>query len=155
MLEIRQAVKEDTALILQFIKDLAEFEKLSDEVTANVEILEQNIFAENSGIEVAIAEFDKKPVGFVLYFFNFSTFVGKKGLYIEDLFVNPEFRGKGIGKALLSYTAKIATERNCGRMEWSVLTWNPAVKFYKSIGAEIMEEWRICRLKNQDGFLNF
>ena len=146
MLNIRKANIEDVELVLQFIKELADFEKLLHTVTATTELLKETIFGKDSNVEVAIAELDNQAVGFVLYFFNFSTFVGKKGLYIEDLYVKPEFRGKGIGKSLLKYTAEIAIQRNCGRMEWSVLTWNPAVDFYKSIGAEIMDEWRICRL---------
>ena len=146
MLNIRKANIEDVKLVLQFIKELADFEKLLHTVTATTELLKETIFGKDSNVEVAIAELDNQAVGFVLYFFNFSTFVGKKGLYIEDLYVKPEFRGKGIGKSLLKYTAEIAIQRNCGRMEWSVLTWNPAVDFYKSIGAEIMDEWRICRL---------
>lgn len=147
---IRKAIPEDTPTILHLITQLAIYEKLEHEVITTVEELRENIF-EKKYAEVLIAEEDQKPVGFALFFHNFSTFVGKPGLYLEDLFVEPDCRGKGYGKALLAALAKIAQERNCGRMEWSVLDWNtPSIEFYKSLGAKPMDEWTVFRL-TQDG----
>ena len=145
-LNIRIAEEKDISLIFNFIKDLAEYEKLSDTVIANEETIFNSIFVKKSA-EVVIAEYDGTPVGFAVFFHNFSTFIGKPGLYLEDLFVKPEFRGKGFGKALLVYLAKLAVERDCGRFEWSVLNWNtPAIEFYKSLGAKPMDEWTVFRL---------
>lgn len=147
---IRKAIPEDTPTILHLITQLAIYEKLEHEVITTVEELRENIF-EKKYAEVLIAEEDQKPVGFALFFHNFSTFVGKPGLYLEDLFVELDCRGKGYGKALLAALAKIAQERNCGRMEWSVLDWNtPSIEFYKSLGAKPMDEWTVFRL-TQDG----
>lgn len=144
--QIRKAKPEDTETIFNLIYKLAVYEKLENDVTTTVEELRTNIFEKNYA-EVLIAEENEKPVGFALYFHNFSTFVGKPGIYLEDLFVEPEMRGKGYGKALLVELAKIAKERNCGRLEWAVLDWNkPSIEFYKSLGAKPMEEWTVFRL---------
>lgn len=147
MINIRNAKIEDSELILSLIKDLAEFEKLSDSVVASVDDIRQNVFGENKFIYVLIAEYDNQPVGFALFFHNFSTFVGKPGIYLEDLYVKEEYRNKGIGKKLLQEIAKIAVEKGCGRFEWSVLTWNPARKFYEYLGANPMDEWLVYRIE--------
>jgi GNAT superfamily N-acetyltransferase len=143
---IRKAAPEDTALVLQFIRDIAAYEKLSSEVVATAETIRESLFGAEPAAEVAIAEVDGMPVGFVIYFENFSTFVGRPGLYIEDLFVRPEHRGAGVGKALLKHCAAIARERGLGRMEWAVLDWNPARAFYESFGAKPMSDWIVYRL---------
>ena len=146
---IRKATPEDTPTILHLITQLAIYEKLENEVITTVEELKTNIFKKNYA-EVLIAEENVKPIGFALYFHNFSTFIGKPGIYLEDLFVEIEHRGKGYGKALLVELAKIAKERNCGRLEWSVLDWNtPSIEFYKSLGAKPMDEWTVFRLDKQ------
>ena len=146
MFQIRKAVPNDTPVIFDLIKKLAVYEKLENDVITSVEELQENIF-KNNFAKVLMAEEDGKPVGFALYFYNFSTFVGKPGIYLEDLFVEPEFRGKGYGKLLLIELAKIAEAENCGRLEWSVLDWNkPAIEFYKSLGAKPMDEWTVFRL---------
>ena len=146
---IRKATPEDTPTILHLITQLAIYEKLESEVITTVEELKTNIFKKNYA-EVLIAEENVKPIGFALYFHNFSTFIGKPGIYLEDLFVEIEHRGKGYGKALLVELAKIAKERNCGRLEWSVLDWNtPSIEFYKSLGAKPMDEWTVFRLDRQ------
>ena len=147
---IREAIVEDAPLILSFIKGLGEYEKLSHEVVATEVLLRENLFGENPVAEVILGYYQKKPVAFALFFHNFSTFLGKPGLYLEDLFVIPEMRGKGFGKVMLSYLAKLAKERNCGRLEWWVLDWNePALKFYRSIGARPMVEWTVQRLDGE------
>ncbi len=139
---IRKGKIDDCALILNFIRQLGEYEKLSHEVVATVEQLQQTLFGDKPYAEVVIAEYDNEPAGFALYFYNYSTFLAKPGLYLEDLFVNPDARGKKIGKSLLVHLAKIAIENDCGRFEWSVLDWNqPAIDFYRSIGAVGMEGW--------------
>ncbi|SFI63032.1 N-acetylglutamate synthase, GNAT family [Kaistella treverensis] len=146
MLNIRKATPDDTPVIFDLIKKLAVYEKMENEVITSVEELRENIFTKNFS-KVLLAEEEGKPVGFALYFFNFSTFVGKPGMYLEDLFIEPEFRGKGYGKKLLIELAKIAREENCGRMEWSVLNWNtPAIDFYESLQAKPMDEWTVYRL---------
>ena len=146
---IRPAQPEEAGLVLAFIKKLAEYEKCSDEVVANEATLYESLFVEHSA-EVVFAEEDGEVIGFALFFHNFSTFVGRKGLYLEDLFILPEKRGKGYGKALLKYLANLAVERNCGRMEWICLDWNqPALKVYRSIGAIPMDEWTVQRLDEQ------
>jgi len=146
MFKIRKATPDDTPIIFDLIKKLAVYEKMENEVITSVEELRENIFTKNFS-KVLLAEEEGKPVGFALYFFNFSTFVGKPGLYLEDLFVEPEYRGKGYGKKLFVELAKIAREENCGRMEWSVLNWNtPAIDFYKSLQAKPMDEWTVYRL---------
>ena len=133
-IEIRTAKKEDVPLILSFIKELAEYEHLAQEVVATEEMLTEALFGKDSITEVLLAYYDNKPVGFALFFHNFSTFLGRKGIYLEDIYVKPEYRGKGIGKTLMKNLAKIAIERNCGRLEWAVLNWNkPAIKFLSEI----------------------
>ena len=144
--EFRKAVKEDTEKILFFIRELAIYEKMADQVEATSEILEKNLFGPYPRAEVIFAVKNGEEVGFVLFFHNFSTFLGKPGIYIEDLFVLPEFRGKGVGKALISQIAELAVERDYGRVEWWVLNWNPARRFYDDIGAESMDEWVVYRL---------
>ena len=148
-IKIRFGIPADTPLILKFIKELADYEKLAHEVVATKELLDETLFGEQSNAEVILAEQDNIPVGFTLFFHNFSTFLGKPGIYIEDLYVSPEYRGKGIGKMLLKFCANLAKERNCGRMEWWVLKWNPARKFYEKIGAEAMDEWVVYRLQGE------
>lgn len=146
-LHIRPTTADDTALILQLIRDLAVYEKLADDVIADEKSLRESLFGESPAAECVIAEYENSPVGFALFFHNYSTFVGKKGLYLEDLFVKPEYRGKGFGKALLAHLAKIALERNCGRFEWAVLDWNePAIGFYKKLGAVAMDDWTVFRM---------
>ncbi len=149
-LTVRNAEEKDIPLILNFIKEIAEYEKLSDAVTADEITLKNSLFGENPAAKVLLAYLDEFPVAFAVYFFNFSTFVGKPGLYLEDVFVKPEFRGKGIGKQILIQLAKIAKENDCGRFEWAVLDWNePAINFYKSLGAIQMDEWTVFRLSGK------
>lgn len=144
---LRAATREDVPLILGFIRDLAEYEKLLDQVVANEAMIAANLFGERPQAEVVIAEHDGQPAGFALFFHNFSTFRGRRGLYLEDLFVRPEYRGFGIGKALLAQLARLAVERGCARFEWAVLDWNaPAIGFYQSLGARLLDDWRVCRL---------
>jgi GNAT superfamily N-acetyltransferase len=144
---IREATIKDVPAILNFINELAVYEKLSHEVVANESLLEKSLFGEQPQAWVKIAEYNGLAAGFCLYFFNYSTFLAKRGIYLEDLFVLPDFRGKGIGKALLSALAKEGVDKNCGRVEWSVLDWNkPAIDFYKSINAQPLEGWTIFRL---------
>ena len=144
--EIRFATKDDVGLILDFIKSLAEYEKMSDQVVATKELLNEWIFEKNKA-EVIFALENGKEVGFALFFHNFSTFLGRAGIYLEDLFVMPEYRGKGHGKSLIKELAKITVERGCGRLEWTCLDWNkPSIDFYLSLGAIPMEEWTIYRL---------
>lgn len=145
-LSIRTAKKEDVPLILEFVKGIAEFENLSHLVTATEESLMESMFGKIPYAEVFFAELDGVPAGFTVFFHNFSTFVGKQGLYIEDIFVKPEFRGKGIGKAMFLHCVRLAKERNCGRMEWAVLDWNPARDFYEHFGANLVEGWHIYRM---------
>jgi len=146
-INIRQAKPGDELVILGFINSLAVYEKLADEVVATTGLIRETLFVETPKAFALIAEIDNAPVGFALYFFNYSTFLGRHGLYLEDLFVPETQRGHGVGKALLARLAQIAVENKCGRMEWSVLDWNaPAIAFYKSIGAQAMEGWTINRL---------
>ena len=148
-MKIRYAERKDVALILQFIKELAQYEKMSDEVVATEAILEDWLF-ERKRAEVIFALEADTEVGFALFFHNFSTFLGRSGLYLEDLFVKPEYRGKGYGKGLLKALAKIAVERECGRLEWVCLDWNqPSIDFYKSMGAIPMDEWTIYRVAGE------
>jgi GNAT superfamily N-acetyltransferase len=144
---IRPAVVADAGRILAFIRELAEYEKLSHEVAADEAGLAAQLFGEHPRAEVLIAEVDGAPAGFALFFHNFSTFVGKPGLYLEDLFVRPAFRGLSLGKQLMLRLAQIAIERDCGRFEWSVLDWNQsAIDFYRSLGAVGMDEWTMQRV---------
>lgn len=144
---IRFAATEDVSLILQFIKELADYEKLLDEVVATEETLMKSLF-ENHQAEVIIAEENTKPIGFALFFHNYSTFLGKANLYLEDLYVRPEYRGKGYGKALLAFLGKLALERNCDRLDWWCLDWNnSSIKFYKEMGAIPMDEWTVYRVE--------
>lgn len=147
---IKPATESDVPVIYEFIKGLADYERMANEVRATEESVRANLFGARPYAEVLLARFDGRPVGFALFFHNFSTFVGKPGLYLEDLFVLPEYRGRGIGKALLVSLAKLAVERNCGRFEWNVLDWNaPAIEFYKSLGAVGMDAWRLYRLSGE------
>lgn len=144
---IRFAVQKDIPQILGMIKALAEYEKLAGEVVATEEILEKNLFGERAYAEVIFSYYNDELAGFALFFNNFSTFLGKPGIYLEDLYVKPEMRGKGIGKQLLAFLAKLAKERNCGRLEWWVLDWNKsAIEFYESLGAQAMSEWTVYRV---------
>ena len=145
---IRKATIEDAKLILEFIKELAIYEKAEDEVIATVEDVENNLFCKNATTKAVICTADNQPIGLAIYFLNFSTWLGKNGLYLEDLYISPNYRGIGAGKRLLKYLAEIAVENNYGRFEWNVLDWNePALKFYESIGAEAQSEWIGYRLE--------
>ena len=145
-MHFRPATAADCALILSFIKGLAEYEKLSDQVVATEELLRQTIFEDHKANVIFVCE-EKKEVGFALYFYNYSTFLGRPGLYLEDIFVLPEYRGRGYGKSLLQHLAGIAVKEGCGRMEWWCLDWNqPSIDFYKSLGAIPMDEWTVYRL---------
>ncbi len=148
--EIRPATRADVPLILQFIRDLSVYEKLAHEVVATEDKLARTLFPADGGAPAAhcvLAFADGAPAGFAMYFFNYSTFLAQPGLYLEDLFVKPELRGRGLGKALLLHLAKMANARGCGRMEWSVLDWNqPAIDFYRRLGAAPMDEWTVFRL---------
>ena len=148
LLNIRPALRGDCTLILHFIQALAEYEKLSHRVVATEARLAATLFGERPGAEVVIAEWSGKPAGFALYFPNYSTFLARPGICLEDLYVHPEFRGHGIGKALLGHLAQVAVDRDCGRLDWSVLDWNePAIEFYRSIGALALDEWTVFRLE--------
>lgn len=148
--EIRAATEVDVPLILSFIRELAEYEKLSHEVVATEEVLRDSLFGERTGAEVVICHQDGEPAGFALFFHNFSTFLGRPGLYLEDLYVKPEKRGMGLGRALLVHLAGLARERGCGRMEWSVLDWNePAIRVYEGVGAKPMDEWTVYRVTGE------
>lgn len=143
---IRKALKSDSQTIVHLIRQLADYEKLSHEAVMTTELIEENVF-DKQYAHVLLVEENGIVVGFALYFFNFSTFIGKPGLYLEDLFVEPHYRGKGYGKKLLIELAKIALDKDCGRMEWVVLDWNtPSIEFYKSLGANPMDEWTVFRL---------
>jgi GNAT superfamily N-acetyltransferase len=145
--QIRNAMISDVPIILQLIRDLASYERAPDDVLATEEGLRGVLFGAEPAAKVVIAFENAIAVGFAVYFFNFSTWLARPGLYLEDLFVKPEVRGRGYGRALLVHLAKIARDHNCGRMEWAVLTWNePAIQFYKNLGAVPLEEWRVFRL---------
>jgi GNAT superfamily N-acetyltransferase len=149
--QIRPACIEDVPIILELIWDLATYERAPDEVSATEEQLVDVLFGERPVAEVLLAFEAESPVGFAVYFYNFSTWLGRAGLYLEDLFVKPEKRGKGYGRALLVELAKIARDRGCGRMEWAVLDWNePAIKFYRALGAKPMDEWTVFRLTRDE-----
>lgn len=148
-MEIRYAERKDTAIILNFIKDLAVYENMLDQVVATEELLGEWLF-DKKAAEVIFAVEDGKEVGFALFFHNFSTFLGRAGIYLEDLFVLPEYRGKGYGKGLLRKLAQIALERGCGRLEWACLDWNkPSIDFYLSLGVQPMDEWTTYRLTGE------
>lgn len=153
-IEILPATSKDVPIILSFIRGLAEYEKLAHQCVATELTLRETLFGDRPFAEVLIARLDGTPAGFALFFHNYSTFLAKPGIYLEDLFVLPELRGKGVGKSLLIELAKIARDRHCGRLEWSVLDWNePAIGFYQRLGATVMPDWRICRL-TVDGIEN-
>ena len=146
-LRIERATERDVPLILRLIKELAEYERMSDEVIASEDGLRRTLFGPHPAAEVVVGYAGDEPAGFALFFHNYSTFLGKPGLYLEDLFVVPKFRGRGYGKALLVHLATLAVERDCGRFEWSVLDWNrSAIAFYEGIGATVLSDWRIVRL---------
>jgi GNAT superfamily N-acetyltransferase len=146
-MEIREATEADVPRILQFIRDLAVYEKLEHRVIATEAALRQTLFGNPRFAEVLFASVDKEDVGFALFFHNYSTFLGQPGIYLEDLFVKSQMRGRGVGKALLAHLARLAKERGCGRLEWAVLKWNtPSIDFYKRLGAIPMEEWDVYRL---------
>lgn len=149
-ISIRPASAADLPLIAQLIRDLAEYERLAHEVRFDDEVLHAKLFGPRPYAEVVIGEIDGHPQGFALFFHNFSTFEGRPGIYLEDLFVRPEARGSGLGKALLSHLAALAVERDCARLEWSVLDWNePAIGFYKKLGARLMDDWTVMRVDGQ------
>jgi GNAT superfamily N-acetyltransferase len=149
-LELRPAAPADVPVILALIRELADYERLAADVVATEDLLREALFGPRVAAECVIAELAGQAVGFALFFHNFSTFLGRHGLYLEDLFVRPSARGLGVGKALLSHLARIAVERGCGRSEWSVLDWNtPAIGFYRSLGAEPLTEWTVFRLRGE------
>jgi GNAT superfamily N-acetyltransferase len=146
-IHIRSATAADVPAILRFIRELAAYEKLSHEVTATEELLLRNLFGERPAAEVILAGLDGVEAGYALFFHSFSTFLGQPGIYLEDLYVRPEFRGRGLGKAMMVYLARLARQRECGRFEWAVLDWNkPSLDFYQSIGAQPLSEWTVQRL---------
>ena len=150
IIEIRKATAEDCSLILKFITELAIYEKAEHQVLATESDIKESLFGEGSSTNAVICNINNEPVGFAVYFYNYSTWLGKHGLYLEDLYVSAEQRGSGAGKALLKHLAKIAVSKNCGRFEWSVLDWNePARQFYQSIGANPQEEWVSYRLTGE------
>ena len=147
---IRQVVEEEIPIVLQFIREIAEYERMSDQVIATEELLREWLFEKKIG-EVLIASHDGQDVGFALYFYNFSTFMGRAGLYLEDIFVRPEYRGHGLGKLFFRKLAQIAVQRGCGRMEWTCLNWNtPSIAFYESMGAIPMKDWTVHRLTGEN-----
>jgi GNAT superfamily N-acetyltransferase len=147
---LRFAQESDVELVLGLVRGLAEFEKLAHEMAADAETLRRSLFADRRVAEVVIAEYGGASAGFALFFHNFSTFLGKPGIYLEDLFIKPEFRGKGIGREMLAFLAKLAVERDCGRLEWAVLDWNRrAIDFYKRLGARPMDDWTVFRLNGK------
>lgn len=149
-ISLRPAQREDTAQILAFVRELAEYEKLAHEAVATEAGMTEQLFGERPAAEVVIAEVDGHPAGFALFFHNFSTFLGQRGLYLEDLFVQPQYRGLGLGERLMVHLAKLAVERGCGRFEWSVLDWNePAIRFYRRLGAVGLDEWTVQRVSGQ------
>ena len=150
MISIESATEADVPTILRLIRGLAEFERLADEAVATEDDLRRSLFGSRRFAEVVLAKAAGESVGFALFFHNYSTFLGRPGIYLEDLFVVPEWRGKGVGRELLVTLARVAVERGCGRLEWSVLDWNePAIGFYRRMGARMMDEWRICRLTGE------
>jgi GNAT superfamily N-acetyltransferase len=149
-LQIRKATEADVPVIAWFVRQLAAYERLLQEAVMTEESLRESLFGSRPSAEVLLGYYQDKPVGFAVFFHNFSTFLGRRGLYLEDLFVIPEMRGKGFGRAFLIHLAKIARERNCGRFEWAVLDWNePSIQFYKKLGAVPMNEWTIFRVTGE------
>ncbi len=147
-LHLRPASVDDVPQILAYIAELAEFEQLSHQAVATVELLNEQLFGPHAGAEVVMAEVDGAAAGFALFFHSFSTFLGRRGLYLEDLFVRPAFRGQGVGRAVMVHLARVALERDCGRFEWSVLDWNEnAIRFYRSLGARGMDGWTVQRVQ--------
>ena len=147
---IRTGTEEDAAVIFSLIKELAEYEHLAHEVAASVDDIRKTLFGERPFAETLIGEYEGLPISFALFFYNFSTFLGKPGIYLEDLYVQPEHRGKGFGSKMLAHIAALARERNCGRFEWSVLNWNtPAIRTYEKLGATPMKEWILYRLSGE------
>jgi GNAT superfamily N-acetyltransferase len=148
--DIRPATRDDVPLVLELIRELADYERLLEEVVLDVELLERHLFGERPAAEVVLAEIDGEPVGYALFFSTFSTFLGRPGIWLEDLFVRPAQRGAGVGRALLAHLAGLAVARDCGRLEWSALDWNePALAFYRRLGAQCMPEWHQHRLDGQ------
>ena len=148
---IEPATGRDVPVVLRLIQGIAEYEKLSHEVFATEARLRASLFGPRPAAEAVIAYADAEPVGFAIFFHNFSTFLGQRGMYLEDLFVQPEWRKQGIGRRLMAHVAKVAVERGCGRLEWAVLDWNaPAISFYRSLGARDMDEWTVYRLTGSD-----
>jgi GNAT superfamily N-acetyltransferase len=148
---IRPAGPDDVSIILRLIKALADYERLADQVVATEDGLRAQLFGDRPAAEVVLAHVDDTVVGFALFFHNFSTFLGRPGLYLEDLFVVPEWRGRGVGRHLLAHVAAVAVDRQCGRMEWSVLDWNTsAIGFYERLGATLMKDWKLCRLTGEN-----
>jgi GNAT superfamily N-acetyltransferase len=150
MVTIVPAIESDVPAIYQLVTALAEYERLAHEVVSTEDDIRRSLFGPRPYAEVLLAKSDAKTIGFALFFHNYSTFLGRPGIYLEDLFVLPEWRAQGIGRQLLVALARVAVDRNCGRLEWSVLDWNePAIGFYKRMGARVMDEWRICRLTGE------
>lgn len=149
-IKIRDATVDDPGLILRFVKELAAYERAPEAVTATEADIRNSLFGEDTIVHALICEVDNVPVGFAVYFFNYSTWLGRRGLYLEDLYVSPDYRRSGAGKTLLKHLARVARSRGCGRLEWSVLDWNtPAIRFYESIGAEPLNEWVGYRLAGE------
>ena len=150
-IKIREATIEDSSLILKFVKELAKFERAASEVSATIEDIQRTIFDNHSTVHALICSINNEPIGFAVYFYNYSTWKGKNGLYLEDIYITPKYRSKGAGEKLIKHLAKIAVLKDCGRFELSVLDWNePAVKFYESIGAKPQSEWISYRLEGKD-----
>lgn len=146
---IREAVREDASLIMRFIRDIAEFEKLSDKVVADDDVIAESLFGERPAARVILAFVDGEAAGFAVFFFNFSTFVGRPGMYVEDIFVSEDKRGRGVGREMMRYLARIARAEQCRRMEWAVLDWNPARSFYEKLGAEPLDDWVLYRISGE------
>lgn len=149
-IKIREAIIEDSSLILKFVNELATFERAASEVSVTVEDIQRSIFSANSSVHALICSINSEPIGFAVYYYNYSTWLGKNGLFLEDIYITPKYRGKGAGKKLLKHLAEIAVSKGCGRFELSVLDWNqPAIKFYESIGAKPLTEWISYRLEGK------